>query len=686
MEWTPINEEVQQADVLVSPAYVVQRLFQNDKYLLDAIKSVGERFDRNLDEEMDLREMYRMCSEATLLQCNQALSQAYGYIDVLQEQTKAKTLLLARAEQDMMGWMEKVREDFEKLGRYLIKDELEVGTPASPGMDWEPTTQPLQIDYTQFLREQVHANQLHAATVLREDSVHPPATPVAPRAVHPADFAPEAPPTIRRKKSQRATPPAIDPNQLEAAIVRQVQESLEEKLLNQFTGLSAVITAEMDKLRGMFNSASAPPPPPPPADPVRENSPARGPSRQGAGGGNGGSGNGRKRGAPGGGDSGSGSSTSSDGEDSEPDPALDKRGWKRWWKNKMALRKACRGKRAVSPSAEPDVDSRRKHHGRMEKVEPFSGEKVSYDVEDFLWNLESKFEIEAEAWKDNNRAKVRFASSCLTGKALTWFRSYRYQVNPSEAKRAGLDTEANPKYWDWSFFASQLRRSFGSKDQKEKALKQWDELKHTGSIDEFCDEIERLMWMVNFNQPAIEHKIKSSLKYELRKDWAKVQNKPESLRDQLSMLREMGRPIEEFKEVAKKSDKPSASSSSGKRKREDDEPTTSAKKKSRSDKSFGRFSSKEEAIKGISKDIINERMRARVCWRCGRSNHRAMDCEAAAPVTVRVAASKKGKEKKETGGQVSAVVGSEESTQLVVAGSSTDQIVEMSSDDEMVDD
>ena len=47
-----------------------------------------------------------------------------------------------------------------------------------------------------------------------------------------------------------------------------------------------------------------------------------------------------------------------------------------------------------------------------------------------------------------------------------------------------------------------------------------------------------------------------------------------------------------------------------------------------------------------------------------------MDCEAAAPVTVRVAASKKGKEKKDTGGQVSAAVGSEKFTQLVVAGSS----------------
>ena len=704
MDWVPTDTELQQAKISVNPADIIGILFQNDRFLLDAIQRLGNKYSYDLQQEVELKEMYRLCSEATLLQCNHALSQAYEHIDRLQEQSMAKSLLLQRAEEDMLGWMEQARKDFETLGRRLLQDELVEGRSVSPAMDWEPAAAPLRLDYPRFLQEKVQAQELHLASS-REDSVNIPATPVASRAVHPTDFTllsessvagtPDPQPrtkTTRQRSTRTTTPPAAP--QLEQAIGQEVLATVEKKMGDKFAHFSNElikgIHAQLADMKAVIAAALAPtqeqgnPPPPPAPEPSQPPPPAPEPTEglegrhsQGRFGGNGGRGGGTGGGAPGGGDNDSSSSSSSE-EDSEPDVARNPKEWKRWYKHKRALLKARRGKKKSVLSEDSDVEPRRKHHGRLEKVEAFSGEKSSYDVEDFLWNLESKFEIEAEAWKGNDRAKVRYASSCLTGKALNWFRSYRYQVNPVEAKRMGMDTQSlDPTYWSWPFFSSQLRRSFGNKDQKEKALKQWDSLRHTGSIDDFCDEIERLMWMVNFNQPAIEHKIRSSLSEELSRDWAKVQNKPETLRDQLSMLREMGRAIEKFKGATKKTD-PTLTST--KRKREEEPAVSKPSKKSRSEpRPFGRFASKAEALKGIPKEVIDQRMKDRVCWRCGKSGHRAGECKATSPVVGKVAASGKKKE-----GKVSAATGSEETTQLVVAGSSS-RIVEMSSDDDMMD-
>lgn len=388
---------------------------------------------------------------------------------------------------------------------------------------------------------------------------------------------------------------------------------------------------------------------------------------------------------PGGGGGGPDSSDSD--ESSEPDLRRDPEGWERWFKSKRALYKARKGKRAVPRSDLSDAEEEPKHQGRMEKVEAFSGESSSYDVEDFLWNLGSKFAIEKRAWT-NDQTKIRYASSCLTGKARTWFRGYRVQVNPGEAKRAGRDSlRMDPKFWTWAYFEAQLRRSFGSKDQKEAALRKWDALTHTGTIDEFCNEVELLMWIVGLNQTAIEHKIRSSLKYELRKDWAKVQNKPASLLDQLSLLREMGRPIEQFNKDNRKPEKEGTASSStgGKRKREQDTTSRPAKKSRQESRPFGRFPSKEEALKGIPKDVLDQRMAAKACWRCGRAGHRATDCTAAAPVTAKVAASGgKGKERRKESRTVSAAAKVEEEEQTAVASSST-KFIELPSDTDMSD-
>ena len=83
--------------------------------------------------------MNQLFAEVVLLQCNQALSQTRRQIDRLVEQNRAKTLLLERAEQDMLSWMRSCQRELNNLGQWLLTDDL--AEPPSPGraMEWEPS-------------------------------------------------------------------------------------------------------------------------------------------------------------------------------------------------------------------------------------------------------------------------------------------------------------------------------------------------------------------------------------------------------------------------------------------------------------------------------------------------------------------------------------------------------------------
>lgn len=69
-------------------------------------------------------------------------------------------------------------------------------------------------------------------------------------------------------------------------------------------------------------------------------------------------------------------------------------------------------------------------------------------MEDFLWNLDCKFQIEGSIWKHNDEAKIRYASSCLTSRARDWFQAYHYQVNLKEAESVGIaQGTLDERYW-----------------------------------------------------------------------------------------------------------------------------------------------------------------------------------------------------------------------------------------------
>jgi len=60
--------------------------------------------------------------------------------------------------------MQAYHKEFERLGQRLLTDDLVEG--ASPGrvMDWEPSVEPMQLNYQKFLQEKIDTSILHLSS------------------------------------------------------------------------------------------------------------------------------------------------------------------------------------------------------------------------------------------------------------------------------------------------------------------------------------------------------------------------------------------------------------------------------------------------------------------------------------------------------------------------------------------
>ena len=56
-----------------------------------------------------------------------------------------------------------------------------------------------------------------------------------------------------------------------------------------------------------------------------------------------------------------------------------------------------------------------------------------------------------------------------------------------------------------------LRATFGKRITRKEAVREWERLRHTTSIDDFVDEITRLMWVTGFEGQQVEDKIERGL-------------------------------------------------------------------------------------------------------------------------------------------------------------------------------
>ncbi|KAH0609341.1 uncharacterized protein H6S33_012827 [Morchella sextelata] len=343
---------------------------------------------------------------------------------------------------------------------------------------------------------------------------------------------------------------------------------------------------------------------------------------------------------------------SSNSSDSEPEGG-DRRGWRRYLKKKLEKQQknllAMMSQQYRLPAASPPSVSTRAREPKAPPPSKFQGK--AEQVETFIRQCENVFSIESLSFT-SEEVKIRYAGNLMEGEtAIRWYEAYHNSIDQTSANRlAGMPVKLEQRWKRWDSFVDAFRAAFGEAISRDNAVAQWNTLTHTarGGIDLFLNTIIQLMWKTGYEGQLVDDKINNSLLPDLGMSWALFNPKPKSLMERIAALRELGHTHERYQGLAAekapprtKKDPPAQKDQQPKRKRE-------AASSSGPQKAPG---SKDRAVelKGIPGDILEERRKAEVCLKCGKSRHKWTDCWSKEPTVVRVAAVRVQKRKRGNG-------------------------------------
>ena len=180
------------------------------------------------------------------------------------------------------------------------------------------------------------------------------------------------------------------------------------------------------------------------------------------------------------------------------------------------------------------------------KPQPYKGDPE--DLERFLRQLENMWALEAHRYK-KDITKIRYAANLLYrnandkhGDPVKWYEAYHPKIDLAGAKRlpGGAKATLDPVWSMWNVFVESLRASFANRVGREQAVNQWQELKHTDSIEDFLDRLTKLMWWTGYTEEVTKDKLIRGLNQEVGLVWAQTPPKPRSLHEQMALLRDIG--------------------------------------------------------------------------------------------------------------------------------------------------
>ncbi|KAH0605825.1 uncharacterized protein H6S33_004282 [Morchella sextelata] len=355
-----------------------------------------------------------------------------------------------------------------------------------------------------------------------------------------------------------------------------------------------------------------------------------------------------------------GDSDSSDSSDSEPEGG-DRRGWRRYLKKKLEKQQkdlfAMMSQQYRLPASSPPSSATRAREPKAPPPSKFQGK--AEQVETFIRQCENVFSIESLSFT-SEEVKIRYAGNLMEGEAaIRWYEAYHNSIDQASANRlAGMTVTLDLRWKRWDSFVDAFRAAFGEAISRDDAL--------------------------------VDDKINNSLLADLGMSWALFNPKPKSLMERIAALRELGHTHERYQGMAAKKapprtkkDPPAEKDRQPKWKRE--AASSSGPQKTPGPKD------KAAELKGIPGDILEERRKAEVCLKCGKSRHKWTDCWSKEPTVVRVAAVRVQKRKRGNGksssqkkAKVAAVVAEDP---LVVIPEVTEDFVfqpEQDSDNEII--
>ena len=156
-----------------------------------------------------------------------------------------------------------------------------------------------------------------------------------------------------------------------------------------------------------------------------------------------------------------------------------------------------------------------KHRDKADalKPQPYKGDPE--DLEKFLRQLENVWVLEAHRYK-KDITKIRYAANLLHrnvndkhGDPVKWYEAYHPKIDLAAAKRlpGGAKATLDPVWSMWNVFGESLRASFATRVGREQAVNQWQELKHTDSIDDFLYRLTNLMWGTGYTEEVAKDKL-----------------------------------------------------------------------------------------------------------------------------------------------------------------------------------
>jgi hypothetical protein len=342
--------------------------------------------------------------------------------------------------------------------------------------------------------------------------------------------------------------------------------------------------------------------------------------------------------------------------DPEPDFRRNPNEWRRWVQ-RGARRRA---EKARGPAAAASGPSR---SGPAKPPLPkrFSG--ANEDVDRFLGRLADYFNL---ARITDDLDKIRTTGMLCEDDAANWYETYRLKIDKTLAMRKLGRWVEDPVFQTWDHFEKAFRDSHGGRDRRQQDVDEWNALRQTGGIDAFLDKVTKLVWAMDYPDNVVKDKLRSGLKKDLRKEWSKVLPKPDSVAEQIAMIRDLGHADEDFeREEARRSrddrrreDRPGRDDrragqrdrnrrhSKSPRRRDDrrrddrrnnrhDQGRSGKyeKKSSSSSRSWNErgqqssgSSSFQQATRGIDSDVIAQRRKNGDCLKCGKAGHAWAEC------------------------------------------------------------
>jgi len=293
-------------------------------------------------------------------------------------------------------------------------------------------------------------------------------------------------------------------------------------------------------------------------------------------------------------------------------------------------------------------DQKKKDKAQAPKPQPYKGDPE--DLERFIRQLENVWALESHRYK-KDITKIRYAANLLhrngTDKhrdPVKWYESYHPKIDLAAAKRlpGGANATLDRRWSLWSVFVESLRSSFATRVGREQAVNQWQELKHTDSIDDFLDTLTNLMWRTGYEEEIAKDKLVRGLNKEMGLAWAQTTPKPKSLHEQMSLLRDIGHSLENFRALNKTQQSHPQKENKGFQ----NNGNRNGNKNENGKRGRGEISTdwKEKSVelKGIPADIIAERKKANMYLKCGKGPHKWFECFAKEPITTKTIPKKKG--------------------------------------------